>query len=445
MPKCEFHEICGLQADVDRDDGHCTLHSNDPAKSRPAFDALFLRHRETREGRFSSIVFPEGVDFKEQVFTTLMDFSCATFLGEVEFSDSTFPEGANFDYATFENGCLFEWVTFQKKAWFASANFKARSAESPGAVFNSATFDAQTLFIAAHFLTKATFDSSKFKSSPIFDETLFREEANFRGVVFEQGAEFTETSFGSIGRFSSSSFLGRTVFASLPSQPPIFSGTEVDFRNVEMKPLDAVIFRDADLSKCRFYNTDLREVEMTGVTWLRRRNRQMVYDEVASTSSFEATSPFGIERLYRQLKRNYEERRDYERVGDFHYGEKEMRRKNKQTPVANRFFLNLYWIVSGYGERYLRPLFSAAIVLIGSTFLYLRLGIYPKSGTIALQLNSLSHWARVTHYGLRIMTLLKSDDLVPSQEASWVNTIQSIFGPILIGLFVLALRQRLKR
>jgi hypothetical protein len=138
------------------------------------------------------------------------------------------------------------------------------------------------------------------------------------------------------------------------------------------------------------------------------------------------------------------ERGDHERVSDFHYGEKEMRRKNRLTAPALRFFLTLYWLLSGYGERYLRPLISAAVLLVVSTFLYLTLGLHPK-GAPPLVARSASDWLEAIHYSFRVMTLLKPDDLIPEKSAQWINTVQSIFGPVLLGLFVLALRQRLKR
>ena len=79
------------------------------------------------------------------------------------------------------------------------------------------------------------------------------------------------------------------------------------------------------------------------------------------------------ERIYRDLKNNYQNDKDWERAGDFHYGEKEMRRKNPNTDLIHRFFLTLYWILSGYGERYLRPLFWTIFILLVSTFGYGRI------------------------------------------------------------------------
>ncbi len=49
------------------------------------------------------------------------------------------------------------------------------------------------------------------------------------------------------------------------------------------------------------------------------------------------------------------------------------------------------------------------------------------------------------HYSFRVMTFLRPTDLAPQGIAKLVHTIQSLLGPLFIGLFALAVRQRLKR
>jgi len=146
------------------------------------------------------------------------------------------------------------------------------------------------------------------------------------------------------------------------------------------------------------------------------------------------------------LKQNYEYRRDYKRASDFHYGEKEMRRKNRRdTRPSLRFFLTLYWLVSGYGERYLPPVIWAFALLLASTAGYLWWGLRPKDSGAQLALTSSWDWLRGLFYSFRVMTLLKPDDFVPIGYAKGVNAIQSLLGPLFLGLFALAVRQRLKR
>jgi hypothetical protein len=167
-----------------------------------------------------------------------------------------------------------------------------------------------------------------------------------------------------------------------------------------------------------------------------------------------------LERLYRELKQNYEDRRDYERAGDFHYGEKEMRRQNPDTAWGLWLFLTLYRWFSGYGERYLPPLLWAGLLFVGSTFGYMWWGLRPKNGGSnlvwtndgwdllggsSLAWSNAWDWLQAAYYSFRVMTFLKPDDWIPVGYTHILNTFQTLLSPLFLGLFALALRQRLKR
>jgi hypothetical protein len=256
----------------------------------------------------------------------------------------------------------------------------------------------------------------------------------------------------------------------------IFADAEVDFRETILEPLDALIFRDADLRSCRFQGTDLRKALITEVVWPEtidrclgfKIRRKAVYDEsflqgaeshvLAFLRSFLPGSFWltgkepptqswpHVERLYRELKQNYKDRREYVRASDFHYGRKEMLRKNPETNKALRFLITLYWLVSGYGERWIRPLIWAAVVLLLCALSYLCLGLNPKSEGPVLRGDNGPDWLEALLYSFRVMTLLKPDDFAPVGLAGkLVYAFQSLAGPILLGLSALAIRQKLKR
>ena len=90
--------------------------------------------------------------------------------------------------------------------------------------------------------------------------------------------------------------------------------------------------------------------------------------------------------------------------------------------------------------------YSAAVLLVASAFGYLALGIAPSQAASPLTLTNVTDWLRVALYSLQIMTLLKPKDLTPiGLTATSVKVFQSLFGPIIFGLFALTVRQRLKR
>jgi hypothetical protein len=127
---------------------------------------------------------------------------------------------------------------------------------------------------------------------------------------------------------------------------------------------DALRFIEADLSRCRFLGTDVRKVGFIGVLWVQIGSRDGICDEIEPSGPGKEHPLALTEELYRQLKQNYEERRDYERAGHFHVGEKEMRLRNPATRLDLRILLALYKGISGYGENYRRPLFWLLVLLL---------------------------------------------------------------------------------
>jgi uncharacterized protein YjbI with pentapeptide repeats len=418
------------------------LHSIDPAKDARAFAEALAVHRERHGDRFSRFVFPgtasfreatfsEDVDFRKTTFSKDADFTGATFSKDANFSEATFSEVANFGMTTFSKGADFTGATFSKDAVFSGAKF------SKGVIFGGVKFSESALFIAATFSKSANFMGATFSEGAYFCMAAFNEGGTFWAAIFGKEALFT------LARFS-----GITLFA---GQPPsinhIFAGTVVDFRQVVINPPDVITFLGADLTTCEFLDTDLRKVQLANVEWPKKRGRVLIYDEIAPLRiGDEDRRPwFEIERLYRELKQNYEDRRDYERAGDFHYGEKQMRRQNPDTARGLRFFLTLYWLFSGYGERYLKPLVWAGLLFVGSTIGYWWWGLCPKAGGAKLAWANWRDWLQGVDYSIRVMTLLKPDDWDPVGYARYVRTFQTLLGPLFLGLFALALRQRLKR
>ena len=235
----------------------------------------------------------------------------------------------------------------------------------------------------------------------------------------------------------------------------VFSGSEkVNFGSVIIEPSSALTFIETDLQKCLFLNTNLEGVGFIAVDWPAIKSRIGVYDEKILDEEEEKSARgkrekglllVQLEYVYRGLKKNYEDHRDYERAGHFHYGEKEMRRRNPQTSCGLKTLLMLYKWFSGYGESWARPLTCIGLLLGFSTFGYLYLGIFPLEGGSQLTWVNPADWLHGLHYSLRVMTLLKPDDFWLGDWAKVVHTTQSLLGPLFITLFVLAIRQKLKR
>ena len=392
-PPCKHHEICGLSADISLPpEDTCILHSEYPDKPQEAFDNALESHRQNNEkGRdFSFMIFPRTANFSRIIFEEIgVKFVHAKFLGPANFSFAQFKRFLTFSGAEFHGWASFEMVEFQD-----AVNF------------NATRFNTFAHFRGAKFLGGISWESARFNGETTFEACQFRKNVHFEYAVFT----------------------GRTLFSPLEghvnSPGLIFDQAAiVTFRNITFVSPGEIIFRETDLTKCLLLNADVRKVQFSNVIWpqindlfefssylrrcqkklpiiaspffkfLRRllwKNRRRwtfagrrfcVYDEVsqfrtAGTQPWPKIRPWPqLERVYRQLKQNYEDQKDFQRANDFHYGEKEARRKNLQTDRNLKILLTGYWLFSGYGERALRPLFWIVFLTVFCAASYLLIGL----------------------------------------------------------------------
>lgn len=148
-----------------------------------------------------------------------------------------------------------------------------------------------------------------------------------------------------------------------------------------------------------------------------------------------------VEHLYRNLKVNYEEKKDFQRMSDFHYGEMEMYRMGH--PWRRRFPLswhNLYWFLSGYGERPLR-----AGILVGIFFLAFTWLIGGTGLKIEMCGNDAT-FGETARFVFEKATLQRPDWANPvTVRGQWLAALIVIILPGQLALFFLALRNRLGR
>jgi uncharacterized protein YjbI with pentapeptide repeats len=443
MRKCKHFKTCSLHGDSDDENSMCILHSEDPNKNVKDFAKALSEHKGNRPHDFGYIVFVGEVHFENEVFSDYSWFNDCIFYEHVSFRSAVFKKKASFSGTNFHKYAIFDSVTFEDKVNFAGANFK-----------NIANF------IGTTFLERADFINS-----------TFRVGFTFSGVKFFKGADFSQLDLhSSSSRFIQCYFSGNVLFRhgrQKGREPDIIRAFEnakmVEIIFCDINPSEPVIFRIADMSRVLFSETRLLNVEFTDVIWptitdLFRFRRLAIYDEIYALERIKLEKDrdkikdikknfIRIERMYRDLKTNYENDSDWIRGGDFHYAEKEMRRKNPDTNLILKFFLTLYWILSGYGERYLRPIFWTLIFLILCTAGYINFGIAPDGlKNHSLKISEIYDWLDAALYGLQVITLQRPIDLQPiSLISKTIKALQGIFGPIFLGFLALAIRQKMKR
>jgi hypothetical protein len=146
--------------------------------------------------------------------------------------------------------------------------------------------------------------------------------------------------------------------------------------------------------------------------------------------------PSRIAVLYRSLRKAQEDRKNEPGAADFYYGEMEMRRLAPATPWGERVILTLYWLVSGYSLRGLRALASLAVVVVGLAILFDLWG-FPKHPSPPTFWEGLLYTAR--------STLSISDQTQLTPWGKLLHIAVRLAGPVLLGLALLSVRNRVKR
>jgi hypothetical protein len=141
--------------------------------------------------------------------------------------------------------------------------------------------------------------------------------------------------------------------------------------------------------------------------------------------------------LYRALRKAQEDSKNEPGAADFYYGEMEMRRLDRQTPWAERVILWLYWLVAGYGLRGLRALASLAVVIVGLAALLHIVGYTTRPSPASL-------WGSLLYAASSTLSI--GDEQV--RLTGWGKLLRitlRLAGPILLGLTLLSVRNRVKR
>jgi hypothetical protein len=143
--------------------------------------------------------------------------------------------------------------------------------------------------------------------------------------------------------------------------------------------------------------------------------------------------------LYRALRKAQEDSKNEPGAADFYYGEMEMRRHDGHTPWAERVIVWLYWLISGYGLRGLRALAWLAAVVVGMAALLQAIGF--NGGDPGFR--------DVVIYAAQSTISITSGNTALTEHVSWAGEVLRILlrlaGPLLLGLALLSVRNRVKR
>lgn len=360
MTVCSY-EGCSREIFAAASSTHCIMHH--PGKDK---DALFFEQAVEQviaQARadlavtsidLRGVVFPVPVKWEERFLPRHLDIRDARFLQAADFSGASFGGEARFSGATFSKEADFSWASFSR----------------------------------ATFSKEADFSGARFGGT-----------ANFSNARFQQAVRFRNTSF--------------------PKNPHY-----LDFGEVVLEKPEEVFFEHVNLSRASFLRTDMTRVRLVGVEWRepapegkpsvtdpwwRRayvsgkalmkeilkmpRQRLLLYDHHVLLSRRWALPQYYhlVELLYRQLRINLEDSKQYVEAGEFYVGEMETKRLNPDgTDWGPQWLLRLYGWAAVYGESYGRPFLLYLLLGLPFAFLYLWLGFHTLGADIAYDFSALT-------------------------------------------------------
>ncbi|MFD3716697.1 pentapeptide repeat-containing protein [Streptomyces sp. NPDC058677] len=427
----------------------------------------------------------------------------ATFTGDTRFSSAAFERAAWFSSAAFERAAWFEAATFQRAAWFEAATFEG------DAGFGAATFEGAdrlgplvcvgrvnlsgavfgapvTLSIAARRL-----ECRRTRWSSTAEVRLRYATVDFSHAVFEYPLTIAA---------EPESFVltdGRQL-----AEAPLTGAPDAAVRMASLRGVDAahLVLADVDLSGCLFNGTvHLDQVRLEGTCsfdsvppgthW--RGGRPVRFTErcaLAEEHHWRARQPGAVRGwnvavrgagqagpaqlapVYRALRKVFEDGKNEPGAADFYYGEMEMRRHDRSgTSRAERGLLHGYWMLSGYGLRASRALGWLAVAMLVTIVLLMGFGlpnddskqeatgtVPPGGGQVTFEIgkddphNPTGNRFTGERFEKALTVTLnsvvfRSADQDLTTAGTYIEMTSRLAEPVLLGLAVLAIRNRVKR
>ncbi|MDD4287236.1 MAG: hypothetical protein PHN33_02690 [Candidatus Peribacteraceae bacterium] len=374
---------------------------------------------------------------------------------------------------------------------FALFVFPLFPLDNPFSYTNAERLKVEVRFTGARFLSNATFSSMWLENAAFFNGVIFLDHATFSHVEFLKYADFSDTQFLGGATFAcifyeEANFRHCSFSSSHPTSfNPYFPSKEYTmFRGktsfCEINFPRTFTFRHVDLSHVSFSGSNLEELTFLGCSFCKRKGRNELFDERKVFSSSGGLLPPAyfevLEDMYRQLKYNFENRRDWRNASEFFVSQMEIRRlrlkieandlkiykelwsEAKAIPpptrtffaklhnsipklytlkwwnrALERFFLAGFDVISRYGEQPDRALFWIVTLLLMGT-----IGIFASQ--------PFADWNDAFLTTVRAVTFQQENNFDSIHRSTqWIITLLRIGSVIVLPLFFLALRRRFKR
>ncbi|NUH42867.1 pentapeptide repeat-containing protein [Streptomyces samsunensis] len=470
-------------------------------------DARFESATFQSHAWFELATFQSHASFDSATFQGVTGFRSATFESRpfkwVGFRSATFQSHASFELATFQSHASFQSAIFQEDVWFESATFE-RDARFEQAVFERSVSLGPLVCAGRVTLSGAVFSGpvtlsfaarrlecrrTRWLSTAVLH--LRYATVDFAHAVFEYPLTIAAEADPFILPDGQSE--AEQAFAGAP---------DARVRMASLRGVDAahLVLADVDLSRCLFTGTvHLDQIRLEGAclfdeaparthwpAWrpVRFTQRRTLAEEHHwranqptavrgwNTAVFDAghVGPTQLAPVYRALRKAFEDGKNEPGAADFYYGEMEMRRHDRTgTSRAERGLLHGYWMLSGYGLRASRALGWLAAAMLLTIGLLMGFGlpqdppkqeatgtVPPGGGKVTFEIDKADprnptgnrytgeRFEKALNVTLNSVVFRSSgQDL--TTVGTYIEMASRVAEPVLLGLAVLAVRNRVKR
>lgn len=461
--------------------------------------AEFHRAVFAGETNFRNVAFKGMTSFSEAVFKDLIDFADATLEGLTDFTRVTFDGEARLDSAAFKGSASFDWANFQGQLSLRGAIFDGsvtfnhaifQKARQIGPLLVSQRLDVNDVVFHSWVQLEIAAASLHMGRTQFIGGTQMR--VRWASVVLDDASLALPSVISGVPAFED---LNEAAFApewnhrttnpvDEPSRPRLLSLVRSDVAGLRIANVDLQACRFVgahNLDKLRIEGGPLFALPPAGWSWRRlggegsviwrwtprltlaeeqqwRRCRKDLRNTPAGRphpqrsgwypsqtqtgrkpSEEPMRTPMQIAALYRELRKGREDSKDEPGAADFYYGEMEMRRLGDTTPLGERFILWLYWLTSGYGLRGLRALACLALVVVTIAGLFHIVGFHP------IHPNPSRPWSTSLVYAAESTLSLGNDAVQLTEPGRLLRMALRLTGPVLLGLALLSVRNRVKR
>jgi hypothetical protein len=414
-PKCALFEkskgACIGKVKGGNGNKYCPIH--DLGGDRTAeFWESYHRKIKNRDFNFAYAQIPQRLDLEGQEWVGDTDFSFAVFKETVVFHEHVFRGAVR---------CF---------------NTKFR-----GRFVATAAFIGPTDFIVSQFAETANFVDSRFEGPANFLGTKFAASVMFDGATFASSINFGAT------------FQDSVSFSGSEERDTFSLQEKIQFDAVRFEKPELVTFYDVTLRPWWFIGGSSSKVKFIDVRW----NNVLGEEIKRATDVYESQGYGFLAAAYRELAVNHEDAQRYREASDFRYSSMEALRRGKERGWAFWTLHWWYWAASGYGERIGRAaigllalwlIFGLAYTKVGFARTDVPLAPTTQSVVVTIPADTVGKPQRLSKalmYSLGTLSLQKPDPKPVTDAATFLATLESVFGPLQAALLILAIRRKFMR